>query len=305
MRILKCDPGEQRAETGLAYWGGDGLSPQASEDSKGPGTSRSRPDATISARVPKAQWPCIAAGWLALALCFLCALSSRATESATAFDAANKLYEQGKFTDAASVYESVARSNGASPALYFNLGNAFFKSGQIGRALSAYRQAEQMAPRDPDVRANLQFSRKQAQGPTLARSLAQRWLGKLTLNEWTLLAAAAIWLWLLLLALLQWRPELRRTLRGWVFALGIGAAFLSGCLANAFYENRFTRIAIVVARDATVRNGPLEESSSAFTVHDGAELVVLDQKDDWLQVSADGRRVGWMRRDQVLIVPCG
>ncbi len=217
---------------------------------------------------------------LVLVIYFFCALCSRAADTATAFDAANKLYEQGKFAEAASAYESLVRSNGASSALYFNLGNAFFKSGQIGRALSAYRRAEQMTPRDPDVRANLQFTRKQAQGPTLPGSLWQRWLGKLSLDEWTLLAAVVIWLWLLLLASVQWRPALGRPLRGWIFALGIGAAFLSGCLAAVFYENRFTRVAIVVARDAAVRNGPLEESTTAFTVHDGAELAVLDQKDD-------------------------
>jgi tetratricopeptide (TPR) repeat protein len=240
---------------------------------------------------------------LAVTLWFLCAGYSRGADAVDAFDAANKLYEQGKFAEAASAYENLARSEGASPAVYFNLGNAFFKSGQIGRALAAYRRAEQMMPRDPDVRANLQFARKQAQGPTFAPGLWQRELGKLTLNEWTILTAVVIWAWLLLLALLQWRPALRRPLRGWVLALTMGAVFLACCLAAAFYEARLRTVAIVVARDAVVRNGPLEESQNAFTVHDGAELSVLDQKDDWLQVSADARRVGWLRRDQVLIPP--
>src|SRR5712671_4513510 len=208
---------------------------------------------------------------LVLIACCFWASCSHAADVATAFDSANKLYEQGKFGEAASAYETIVRSNGGSAALYFNLGNAFFKSGQMGRALAAYQKAELITPRDPDVRANLQFTRRQAQGPTLAPSFARRWLGKLSLNEWTLFTAAVIWLWLLLLALLQWRPALKRPMRGWVIVLGIGAAFLSGGLATVFYENSYARVAIVVARDAAVRNGPLEESSSAFTVHDGAE----------------------------------
>jgi uncharacterized protein YgiM (DUF1202 family) len=77
------------------------------------------------------------------------------------------------------------------------------------------------------------------------------------------------------------------------------------CLAVAFYEGRLSRLAIVVTPEASVRNGPIEESQNAFTVHDGAELSVLDQKDDWLQVTTDGRRVGWLKRDQVLIAPRG
>ena len=57
--------------------------------------------------------------------------------------------------------------NQTARILKANLGNAYFKSGQLGKAIAAYREAEQMSPRDPDVRANLRFARNQVQGPTL------------------------------------------------------------------------------------------------------------------------------------------
>jgi tetratricopeptide (TPR) repeat protein len=226
---------------------------------------------------------------------------SPAAVSAAAFDSANKLYEEGKFTGAASAYEKLAQSGETSAALFFNLGNAFFKSGQIGRAIAAYRTAEQITPRDPDLRANLQFARNQTPGPTRSPGRWQRWLGRLTLNEWTLLAAGAVWLWLLLLAVLQWRPALRPALRPYVLSLAILAGLLCACVAATLREIRFTRTAIVIAREVAVRYGPLAESPTAFTVHDGAELRVLDQKDEWLQVSAGTRRVGWLHRDQALV----
>ncbi len=150
---------------------------------------------------------------LALAVISFLPARSQAAISATAFDAANKLYEEGKFTAAVSAYEKLLQSGQASAALYFNLGNAFYKSGQIGRAIATYRQAELISPRDPDLRANLQFARKQIQSPTLLPGRLERWLSRLTLNEWTLLAAGAVWLWLLLLAALQWRPSLKPALR--------------------------------------------------------------------------------------------
>ena len=137
------------------------------------------------------------------------------------------------------------QSGQVSAALYFNLGNAWFKSGQIGRAIAAYRQAEQITPRDPDLRANLQFARNQTPSPTLPPSRWQRWLGRLTLNEWTVLAAVALWLWLLLLAILQWRPTLRPVLRTYVLSLAVLAALLCACAAAALREIRFTRTAIV------------------------------------------------------------
>jgi tetratricopeptide (TPR) repeat protein len=241
-----------------------------------------------------------AAALLALVLIAFFPMNVSGAVSSAAFDSANKLYEEGKFAEAASAYDTLAKSGQCSAALYFNLGNAFFKSGQIGRAIAAYRQAEQITPRDPDLRANLQFARNQTPSPTLLPTRWQRWLGRLTLNEWTLLAAGAVWLWLFLLAVRQWRPALKPALRAYVFFLAILTGLLCACAAATLRETRFSRTAIVVSPEATVRYGPLTESPTAFTVHDGAELRILDQKDEWLQVTTDPRRVGWLRRDQVL-----
>src|SRR5262245_57940734 len=98
-------------------------------------------------------------------------MAEEAASIDTQFDAANKLYAQSKFTDAAAAYEKIVAGGSASAALYFNLGNAYFKVNQLGRAIAAYRQAEELSPRDPDVRANAQFARNRVQGPRLSMSL--------------------------------------------------------------------------------------------------------------------------------------
>jgi cytochrome c-type biogenesis protein CcmH/NrfG len=230
----------------------------------------------------------------------LCPLHSFAEDPTPSFDAANKLYEGGKFAEAAAAYEKLAQPGPASAAVYFNLGNALFKSGQIGRAIAAYHQAQRITPRDPDIRANLQFARNQVQGSTFVSGRAQRWLGKLSLNEWTTLACGALWLWLLLLACLQWRPALRPALRSSAVVLAIATCLLCAGLAAAWSETRSLRTAVVITQDASVHNGPFDESPNAFRLNDGAELRVLDEKENWLQVTADGRRIGWLRRDKVL-----
>ena len=250
---------------------------------------------------PWTRWRTLAQLVLALILLLGVCASARADASSSAFEAANKLYEEGKFTDAAAAYEKLALSGQGSAALYFNLGNSFFKAGQIGRAIGAYRQAEQIAPRDPDISANLRFARRQIAGPTVESTRVQQWLGRVTLNEWTLLAAGVFWILFLLLAAGQWRPAVRPTLRLWVAVFGFATVFLGGCLCAAVYQRHFTRTAIVIAHDVVVRLGPLAESQEAYTVHDGAELRVVDQKDEWLAVTAGPNRFGWLRRDQVLL----
>jgi hypothetical protein len=128
-------------------------------------------------------------------------------------------------------------------------------------------------------------------------------LGKLTLNEWTLLAAAALWLCFVILALGEWRPNLKRPLRLYLATSAIATVLLFACVTLSWRENRSTRTAIALGRDVPVRRGPLEDANTSFTVHDGAELRILDQNNDWLQVTTDPSRTGWLRRDQVLLSP--
>ncbi len=234
-----------------------------------------------------------------LVLLLLLCVQAFGALSATDFEAANRLYDQGKFAEAATAYEKLLQTGHASSALYFNMGNAFFKSSQVGRAIAAYRRAEQLTPGDPDLRANLQFARNQVQGPTLAPAFWQRWLGRLTLNQWTCLAAVAVWIWFLLLSLRQWRPRLASALRSYLLIVGMAGAVLCACFALAFYQNQYARLAFVVTREVSIRQGPDDQSPARFTAHDGAELRVLDQKDNWLQVSTDTQHFGWIRRDQV------
>src|SRR5271170_2968170 len=99
-----------------------------------------------------------------MAVCFFAGGALAAGVSAE-FDAANNLYAEGKFADAAVAYGKILQSGATSPNLLFNYGNAEYKAGHLGRAIAAYRQAEQLAPRDADVRANLEFARNQVQGP--------------------------------------------------------------------------------------------------------------------------------------------
>jgi len=221
----------------------------------------------------------------------------------TQFDAANKLYAQSKFAEAAAEYNKLVQTGSISPALYFNLGNAYFKSGQVGRAIGAYRQAEEMSPRDPDVRANLQFARNLVQGPKTGASRIQRWLGTLSTVEWVALSTVAVWITLGLLIAGLIKPTLKPALRSWIW-LTIGMTVLVfACARTAVSLNASHKIAIVAVDEASVRNGPFDESPSAFTAHDGAELWVLDHKDNWLQVTDGKTRVGWLKTEALVWSP--
>jgi tetratricopeptide (TPR) repeat protein len=226
-----------------------------------------------------------------------------AADATADFSNANRYYAEGKFADAANAYEKILASGASSPNLLFNYGNAEFKSGNLGKAIAAFRRAELLAPRDSEIRANLAFVRNQVQGATIRESFWQNWLGNLSLNEWTIFAAIAFWLTFLLLAAKQLRPALAAKLKSatWIFA---ALTIFSGTILGVQAANHFSKqTAIVISAAATARSGPFDDAQSAFAIHDGAELSVLDRRDDWVQVADGSGKTGWLPAKQVEILP--
>ena len=242
--------------------------------------------------------------WLLLFFAF----ASRAATPIAQFDQANRLYEQGRFADAATGYQQLIASGYTSATIYYNLGNAWFKAGQLGRSVAAYRRAQQLSPRDPNIRFNLDFARRQVAGSNApAPDFWQRVVGRFTLNEWAVLAATAFWLCFALLVLREWKPAWRRSLRSYTIAAGSLAAVTIALLALAAYQSGAVREAVVVTQEAVVRYGPLEDSRVHFQLRNGAEVEIVGRKENgsaeaWLQVRDGSKRIGWLKRNQVVIL---
>jgi len=245
----------------------------------------------------------VSCGILALLIALILSRNLFAADVTTDFSTANELYAKGKFADAAGAYEKILQAGGQSPALLFNYGNAEFKSGHLGRAIVAYRQAAQLAPRDAEIRANLQFAGNQVQGLTAREGRWQNWVGLLTLDEGTVLTAALFWLTFALLIARQIRPALIPYLKTATRIFIVLTVFSGTVLALQSFSHYQSSVAVVTSPEATARTGPFEEAQSVFTLHDGAELSVLDRHDDWVKVASGAGKSGWLNVKQVIVLP--
>jgi tetratricopeptide (TPR) repeat protein len=241
--------------------------------------------------------------WFVVAVLTWCgAFALRAaTETTVAFDAANKLYEQGKFAEALIAYQTLAASNPSIASLWFNMGNAAYKAGQLGRAIASYRMAERLTPRDESLRANLDFVRGKIYSDE--RTHVPIWksaVRRATLNEWTALTAIFFWATCFVLGCGE---VTRRHYPKTALLFLVATLCSSVALTAAIRDQRANTEAVIIAREVTARFGPLDDSQSKFQLRDGAELEVLTVKDKWIEIRDVEKRIGWMRREDAAVLP--
>jgi hypothetical protein len=228
-------------------------------------------------------------------------------------ETANQLYESGQFVQAAQAYQQLADQGFTDSILYFNLGNAFFRQGDYGRAILSYRRAEQLAPRDADIAANLELARARvidqfeedmteskttATGGNFASRLGQATQQWLTLNE---LAMITLGLWFFVVALAivfsstsrgsRWREILQYGLIGTALVLTLGIVSLGSRL---YVENSHSE-GVIVADEIGVTSGPGSQYTTEFSLHSGAEVKLIEQRENWTRLAVPGSELqGWI-----------
>lgn len=214
------------------------------------------------------------------------------------FFRANALYSAEQYAEASSLYEKVLAAGVESGAVHYNLGNAYFKAGEVGRAVLSYERASRLMPSDPDLASNLAYARELA-GDAPVESIATRVLfplaGRLDTDRLLLLAALGWWAALLALAVARLVPAVESALR---WTAGAAALLLVLGLSSAAYRYRTLELprwsVVTAATETTVRYEPSSGGTAFFAARPGTVLRVLGEREGWLQVAGrDGRR-GWI-----------
>ncbi len=208
------------------------------------------------------------------------------------------------YRESAHLLESLLGDGYRNGAVFYNLGNAYFRAGEYGRAIAAYRSALPYRPRDPYLDANLRQALSVAPG-RLAEPPSPWWKHVLFWSTWlsfpekAYLALAG----LLLGALSACTAVLLRHPR--IFGISvvlvlIGAVF-SVDAALAFTDMVSSRHGVVTT-ETVARKGIGKDYEPSFDqpLKDGAEFTILDETGDWVFGHFEGIGDGWLRRDHIV-----
>jgi tetratricopeptide (TPR) repeat protein len=227
---------------------------------------------------------------------------SSADEAAQRFEQANQFYLQAKYPDAVAQYEKIVQSGFESGELYFNLGNAYYKSGNIQKAILNYERARQLLPRDEDVQFNLQLANLQVVDKidAVPRLFVYRWadsmlaLFSLSTMGWIVysffiltLAAFAFFLYA------RTYPQKRLSMfAGLVFSTALILTMIGYGVQS--YKETNTEFAIVMSDVANIKAAPDSKGNDLFVLHKGLRVQVLDSVNHWRKIRLADGKVGWI-----------
>lgn len=215
------------------------------------------------------------------------------------FEQGNQHYTNGEYDQAITEYEKVIAAGYHSAALYYNLGNAYFRQGQLGQAIMNYIRARRLAPRDDDIRANLQFARQytidkiEVTQQTILLDYINRFFDSFSLAEITWIAAI---LYILTALIVLVRFVYRRFRVPTSVFLAILGLFLVAAIFTAVKLDRdvLTRKGVVIAQQAEVRSGPGQDFSTKFTAHAGLTFNIEREESGYYWVNFENRLKGWI-----------
>ncbi len=217
------------------------------------------------------------------------------------FKAANQLYDSGKFAEAAAAYEKIEPK---TAHVYYNLGNAWFRQNKLGLAILNYARARQLAPRDPDILANLKFAQQRlgVEDVNTPPHATQRFLWSIiesrTSNEWSTAELVGLWLLALAIGARVYFPRLRSGILIVAVAGFVGFGFATFALSYQVIADHTAPPAVVTV-ETEARFAPVPDSTVHFRLAEGTQVSIREDRGQWLFVErADGQQ-GWVKSEAV------
>ena len=235
-------------------------------------------------------------------VCFLTAVTTSYGQTSE-FEMASRFYQDKDYESAIRLYLSILDRDVESANIHFNLGNSYFKSGDLGHAVLNYHKARRLAPGDKDIRDNLefarQFSRVQMEGVTLnpINTFFSDLVGPYRLDT---LAWISSFLFVLLLLFLSFRfgfGVVTARNRGILVFIATLLVISIGLTTFKYRSDYLTRRAVIIAEECTVRTGPSKQSDVELEGAPGLVVEILSEKSDFYQVLFENKRRGWVEKD--------
>jgi tetratricopeptide (TPR) repeat protein len=235
--------------------------------------------------------------WLALPM------FSFGSQAGTLFENGNALYARAHYKDALAAYRQVLDDGYESAALYFNMGNACYKTDDIPSSILYYEKAHKLAPGDEDINMNLRFVNQKTtdkieEAP--AFFLAVWWRAFIlsfsteTLSVLTvvlfLLASGLLVLYFFAQSVIVKKSSFYTSIS--LYAIGLIFIFMAAMQVSYFNSHRQ---AIIFSSSTTVKSAPANQAKDLFVLHDGTKVNISGDSNGWIKIKLANGNEGWIK----------
>lgn len=228
----------------------------------------------------------------------------------TLFERATEAYNAGEFNKAIEFYDTILSNGQHSAALYFNLGNAYYKLGEIGPSIYYYEKALLLNPSDAEIKNNLSYANNmrldaiEAMPKTAFARFYEATIQQLSFDGWAYLAVAMIFLFVACYVsyyLINSSTYKRITFITSLFAMGL--CVVSVLFAYLQYEKyQANNPAIIFSREVTITSEPNGDSERIFALHEGTKVNVEESFEDWKKIKIADGQTGWLPADAIRLL---
>lgn len=219
----------------------------------------------------------------------------------------NEAYQQENYSEAIAAYEEVATGNTASAALYYNLGNAYFKSGFNAKALLWYERALRLDPSDEDIQHNIAFVNQKIMDriDPIPETAFARWWNRcshsLSERGWSILAiiGSLLAVGCIVISIFSANKPLRAAgfIVFWIALIGIIFSFIFASKE----KNRFSKQdeAIVMNLVVEAKTAPNDKARTTFIIHEGLKVQVTNEMNNYVEIRIPNGEKGWINKSTI------
>jgi len=237
---------------------------------------------------------------LSLFLLFLFPLALQAQDSLMV--KAGKYYDSKEYDKAIELYQGILKNKQESAEIYYNLGNAYYKSGKFTQSIIQYERAKLLAPNDDDIQFNLTLANRYVVDAIdeIPQVFFIRWYhnfkNKFSSDGWAHISTISFILMMIMAGIffLSRTTGIKKS-SFWIGILMLLTTLLSFNFASS-QKNKIEghNFAIITQPSITIKSSPSDGGTDLFLIHEGLKVQIKDSLDTWYEIKiADGNQ-GWL-----------
>lgn len=239
----------------------------------------------------------------------ICLLFSFASLNATTVleQKAEKAYAEKNYKEAINLYESIAKGGFTSYKLYYNLGNAYYKNNELGKAIYHYELANKLQPNHKDIITNIRIASEKtidkidSKENFFISALKSGIVNSLSTTGWAWasilsLTGALAFVFIFLTA----KPVFLKRI-----GFFLGLISLIACISSmvfgfmALNNKQELNFAVVLNRESKIHEEPNITSKTKFSLHEGAKVNLLEANPEWTNIKLENGNEGWVKSSEV------